>query len=637
MKKELRDKITAQALNEIVFARQHKQGRIKKWQEVEDFYLNKKVKSEESRANVNLGQMQSFVHTLLSKIDNPLTFKFYKRKASQINRVNRLNSLKEYDSKRDNWDIKDIVGKKQGVMYGRAVYAYYADSVDGYQPHLEPVDIYDYLIDPSAGGIDIEKAMFMGRWGVVKTKSQLKDGVKSGKYLRNETNSLITGVSTAQDKPQEELNKRNRTFGTGVFTPEKESDVTEKYKFWEWFTTFEGERYYILLSEKGASAIRIEKLSDVFESNLYPFWTWACFPDMTEFWTLGYCEYALDLFMAQTVSINQMLDNSEQINKPQKIVDVTLIEDLAELKYRKDGFIRTKNSQNAVKFVETPPISGPIKVFELLDLIQEKSSGVTASAKGIADEDKVGIYEGNQANTADRFGLLNKSYSFGYQRFAMLYEYGVKEHLKKKIAVDILGPDGISLEEVSKRDIYWKDDTFGVMVEASNAELALSEFEKRSKIAFLQANVGNPVQNPKKAYEIQASIAGYTDDEIRQLMDVQEFGDAELISEAERDIEMIIDGKTIKPNQHANLAYKQKFVDYMSDHEEDIDEETFSRLVVYIRSLDLIIQKNLGRQLADEQLKLGQGGGELPQQMSVPPLNPEALSPNIDTNEPIQI
>lgn len=637
MKKELRDKITAQALNEIVFARQHKQGRIKKWQEVEDFYLNKKVKSEESRANVNLGQMQSFVHTLLSKIDNPLTFKFYKRKASQINRVNRLNSLKEYDSKRDNWDIKDIVGKKQGVMYGRAVYAYYADSVDGYQPHLEPVDIYDFLIDPSAGGIDIEKAMFMGRWGVVKTKSQLKDGVKSGKYLRNETNSLITGVSTAQDKPQEELNKRNRTFGTGVFTPEKESDVTEKYKFWEWFTTFEGERYYILLSEKGASAIRIEKLSDVFESNLYPFWTWACFPDMTEFWTLGYCEYALDLFMAQTVSINQMLDNSEQINKPQKIVDVTLIEDLAELKYRKDGFIRTKNSQNAVKFVETPPISGPIKVFELLDLIQEKSSGVTASAKGIADEDKVGIYEGNQANTADRFGLLNKSYSFGYQRFAMLYEYGVKEHLKKKIAVDILGPDGISLEEVSKRDIYWKDDTFGVMVEASNAELALSEFEKRSKIAFLQANVGNPVQNPKKAYEIQASIAGYTDDEIRQLMDVQEFGDAELISEAERDIEMIIDGKTIKPNQHANLAYKQKFVDYMSDHEEDIDEETFSRLVVYIRSLDLIIQKNLGRQLADEQLKLGQGGGELPQQMSVPPLNPEALSPNIDTNEPIQI
>lgn len=637
MKKELRDKITAQALNEIVFARQHKQGRIKKWQEVEDFYLNKKVKSEESRANVNLGQMQSFVHTLLSKIDNPLTFKFYKRKASQINRVNRLNSLKEYDSKRDNWDIKDIVGKKQGVMYGRAVYAYYADSVDGYQPHLEPVDIYDFLIDPSAGGIDIEKAMFMGRWGVVKTKSQLKDGVKSGKYLRNETNSLITGVSTAQDKPQEELNKRNRTFGTGVFTPEKESDVTEKYKFWEWFTTFEGERYYILLSEKGASAIRIEKLSDVFESNLYPFWTWACFPDMTEFWTLGYCEYALDLFMAQTVSINQMLDNSEQINKPQKIVDVTLIEDLAELKYRKDGFIRTKNSQNAVKFVETPPISGPIKVFELLDLIQEKSSGVTASAKGIADEDKVGIYEGNQANTADRFGLLNKSYSFGYQRFAMLYEHGVKEHLKKKIAVDILGPDGISLEEVSKRDIYWKDDTFGVMVEASNAELALSEFEKRSKIAFLQANVGNPVQNPKKAYEIQASIAGYTDDEIRQLMDVQEFGDAELISEAERDIEMIIDGKTIKPNQHANLAYKQKFVDYMSDHEEDIDEETFSRLVVYIRSLDLIIQKNLGRQLADEQLKLGQGGGELPQQMSVPPLNPEALSPNIDTNEPIQI
>ncbi len=76
MKKELRSKILAQALTEIAFARRYKQGRISTWQLNEDLYYGNKKKSDEARANVDLGQMQEHVHTLLSKIDNPLTFKF---------------------------------------------------------------------------------------------------------------------------------------------------------------------------------------------------------------------------------------------------------------------------------------------------------------------------------------------------------------------------------------------------------------------------------------------------------------------------------------------------------------------------------------------------------------------------------
>lgn len=612
IRKEIRDKVSTQALREIQFARTNKQGKITNWHKNEDLYYGKKPKSDESRANVDLGLMQSFVHTLWSKIDNPLVFKFTKRKTSQFTRVKRLNSLRAYDAQRDNWDLKDLAGKKQGIMYGRAIYTYYADSIDGYMPHLENVDVYDYLIDPSAGGIDIENAMYMGRYGVMKTKEALKQGIKDGLYIRTETEELTKGEATADNTTQEDTNKRNRIYDTNVLNANKEVNTQEKFKFWEWYTTYEGTRYYLLMDNSGR-AIRVEKLKDLFESNLFPFWTWAAFPDLTEFWTPSYCDYVREIFMAQSVTINQMLDNAEQINKPMKIVDITAIDDLARLKYRKDGNIEVKgNVGNAIKFVETPSITTPLNVFDKLDSIQEKSSGVTAASKGIAEEDKVGIYEGNQANAADRFGLLNKSYAFGYQRFAKLYEWGVREHLTKKIGIDILGAEGIDLEEVSKRDIFWKDDTFGVMVEASNAELAMSEVEKRTKIAFLSSQVGNPIQNPKKAYEIQASIAGYTDEEIRQLTDVQEFGDAELLAEAERDIELIIDGKVIQPNQHANVAYKQRFVDYMSDNQENLDDETFNILVQYTAQLQPIIEKNVGRQLVDEQVKMAQQGTGAP-------------------------
>lgn len=629
---EKRQKIATQALNEITFARNYKQGKITNWKINEELYYSRKKVSQESRANVDLGQMSAFVHTVLSKIDNPLVFKFVKRKNSQLQRVKLLNGLRENDQKNDNWDIKDIVGKKQALIYGRAIYSYTADSIDGYKAHLENVDVYDFLIDPSAGGIDIEKGQYIGRYGVVKTKSELKDGVKAGIYLRTETNTLIDGNANSDEMNQEQVNKQSRIYDTNVYTAQKEISGSDKYKFWEWYTTYEGERYYVLLCESGKTAIRVEKLTDIFTSDLFPFWTWACFPDLTEFWTPSYCDYVREIIMAQAISINQMLDNAEMINKPQKIVNIGAIENLAELKYRRDGYIKVKRDFDANKAIQTlniPSINTPLDVFNTLDTIKEKASGVTAGAMGMSETDKVGIYNGNQANAADRFGYLNKSYSFGYKRFAKLYEWGVKDHLVKKLAIDILGPEGVEVIEVSRRDIFRKGEDFSCTVEASDAELALSFEEKKMKMTFLSSNGMNPVQNPQKAYEIQAGIVGFDDDTIRQLQDTGDFGDAIIMSEAERDIEKILDGEKIRPNSGANTAYKQKFVDYMKNHEEDISPDQFEALVMYIDSLDQIIMKNMIAQANRILFK------EKMSQLTTPvqPIQPASVPPNIGAGD----
>lgn len=608
--KEIRDKIVAQALSEISFAREHKQGKIINWKTNEDMYYGRKQKTDDSRANLDLARMQEYVHTIMSKIDNPLVFKYTKRKESQLERTKYLNSLRKIDAQKDLWDIKDIAGKKQAIIYGRAIYFYYASSDDGYKAHLDPVDVYDFLIDPNGGGIDIEKADYMGRFGVTKNKKQLEAGVKAKIYLKEEVKTLLEGSGDADSLTQEEQNKQNRTYSQNVTVPTKSIAGSGKYKFWEWLTTYEGERYYLLMQERGGGAIRVEKLEDMFASNLWPVWSWAAFLDMTEFWTPSFCDYTRELFMGQAVSINQMLDNGEAINKPQKVVNVSAIQNLAELKYKKNGLIKVKKDfdvNKAVQFVQTPSIETPIKVFEVLEKLVEKSGGATAGDSGVADNSgdaKVAIYEGNQANSADKYGLLNKTYSFGYDRFALLYEWGVREHLNKRVAVDILGPNGIEVKDITKRDIFRKDETFGVMVEASNAEMALSEQEKSAKMAFLGENGENPVQNPKKAYEIAATTLGFDEETIRQLMDTSEFGDAKIMSEAERDIELLIDGKEIGPNPRANTAYKQRFVDYMQDHKEDMDDDTYNTLVDYVIKLEPVIAENMARQLNEERNRM---------------------------------
>jgi len=612
--KQTIDKIAAQSINEIDIARTYKNGKVKSWQSNESMYYGVKETSEDSRANISLGRMQEFVHTLLSKIDNPLVFKFTKRKPSQLNRVELLNSLRRFDADRNFWDLKDIVGKKQGIIYGRAVYAYYASSDEGYQSNLENVDVYDFLIDPACGGIDIENAFFMGRWGVVKTIKQLKDGVKNKIYNKEAVSRLIESGGNSTEENQEETNKRSRSYDQETIG-DKENNNHNKFKLWEWFTTFEGERYYILMDNSG-QWIRCEKLSDMFSCNTWPFWTWAAFPDLTEFWTPSYCDYARDLFLAQDASIGQMLDNADAINKPMRAVDVSAIDDVTKLKYRKDGIIPVKKGvdiNRAYQTIITPSINTPIQVFEILEGIQEKASGVTAQAKGTSDEDgKVGIYQGNEAAMADRFGLLNKSYSFGYKRFAKLYENGVKDHLIKKIAIEILGPNGVEVKQISKRDLYKKGDEYGITVEASNAEMMASKQDRNEKLAFLASEVNNPMINKKKSFEMRALISGLSEEDVRQLLDTNSYGNEKLMSEADRDLESLLMGEVIEINDAANNQYKQRMVDYLRDHKEDINDRQFFAISAYIDSLEDVIFRNEARKLVNEQS----------QEMLNPELNP---------------
>lgn len=617
--------LLTQINTELDTARLHKQGKIPNWKKNESMYYGQKQAGDEARANVDLGRMQEFVHTLLSKIDDPLVFEYKKRKLSQERRVARINAVRDYDRDRDNWDMKDIVGKKQAIIYGRSIYHYTASSLHGYQPHLDNTDVYDFQIDPNVGGIDMERAFYMGRYGVIKTRKELEaiaSSRKKSKYDKNAIKTLLAGGSNKTDNTREELDKRNRKHANQQTRVHEHYD-NDIFVFWEWYTTFNGVRYYVLYNEQGNKAIRVCPLTDIFSSNLWPFWSFAAFPDLTEFWTPSYCDYVREIFLAQNVSINQMLDNAEQINKPGKIINASAIPDKSQLKYKRGGnVIEVATSVpigQAIQLVETPSIDTPLRVYDALEGITDRVGGVTAAASGVSDTGgRSTIYEGNMQNVADRFGLFNKSYKHGHKRFGMLYEYGIREHMTKKTAIEVLGPDGIDIEMVSKFDIFRKNDEFALMVVSTNAEVAQSEQKKRAQAAYLSSLMNNPAVNQKEVIQQLGLITGVDQDTIRRLLDVSEFAEAELISEASRDLEELKDGKTVAPNRKANTAYMQYIVNYMNDHfpgrANGLEEEQYDRIARYAASLNEIIVGNTIRQAQEMQRKSLEAGVQNPEQ-----------------------
>lgn len=570
VKKSDRDAIAAQVLDEIQFARDARKPKIFNWHKNEDlYYSNKKVISDE-RANVNLNEAQGFVQTFLAKINNPFNFKYVKGEEADLKAANVANSLKEKDAKIGRWNFKAMLARVQMIIYGRYIFEYHATSKGGYKSFLTNVDVYQFLIDPSCGGEDIEKAFYMGRGGIIKSTADIKAGVKAGKYLKTESNELIEGQGNLATETQEEKDASNRWIT--LVQKQKVLQMPDQFKFWEWYTTYKGERYYVLITEEGGKAIRICPLKEIFKTGKFPFFTAAAYPDLTEFWTPSPLDGVREAIMAKATSINQMIDNGEAINRPMKAFDVDAVKNPALLKYRKDGLIPVKAGvkiNDAVQFFPTTPISTAIEVYEKLGEIIDINSGVTAGAKGQATETQVGIYEGNQANVKDRFSLIGDSEADAQARFAELYLDGLDEHLTGKVAIEMIGIDGVQYKEVSKKDIK-RNREFDVMVITAGTEESMQNTEKRNKLTYLSAkgNDQSGIFNKKILAEMEATIVGFNHDDIKYMLDTKNEGNAILMSECADDIQEMLAGKMIPTNDMANTAYMQKMKDYMRDEQE---------------------------------------------------------------------
>ena len=607
--KSTRDALTAQALNEIAFARDARKMKLQNWWKNEDlYYSNKKVHSDE-RANVNLNEAQGFVNTFLARINSPFNFKFVKGEEADLKAAEVTNAIKDKDAKIGRWNFKAMLARVQLIVYGRYVFEYHASSVDGYKSVLTPVDIYQFLIDPSCGGLDIEKAFYLGRGGIVKSKKDIKEGIKKGLYLRTEGNELILGSGNLATQTQEDVDASNRWVA--LVSKNKILERTDQWKFWEWYTTYEGERYYILITEDGGKAVRVEKLSTVFKSGMWPFFSAAAYPDLTEFWTPSPLDGVREAIMAKAVSINQMLDNGEAINRPMKAFDVDAIKNPALLKYRKDGLIPVKGGTNiteAIQMLPITPIQTAIQVYEKLGEIIDLNSGVTAGVKGQASETQVGIYEGNQAAVKDRFSLIGDSEADAQHRLAKLYLAGLEEHLTSKIAIEMIGIDGVEFAEVGKKDIKHNAE-FDISIITAGQEETMQNTEKRNKLTYLSSkgNDMSGIYNKKVMAEMEAAIAGFSYDEIKYMLDTKDEGTAELMSECAEDIQEMLLGKIIMVNDMANTAYMQKIKDYMRDEKEYMMKHPLTAEIFwdYLSRLQPVVLANMTAEMNKQLTKEG--------------------------------
>jgi len=653
---KIRDTLAEQSLKEIDYSYRYKKARMASWNMNEDMMNPDRITSDakspyggstyqqqqgDTRAQVPLFKMHGFVHTILSKIDSPLTFKYIKGESADLKKAKLMNSIRDKDAKIGRWNFKDLMGKRDAAIYGRAIYLYLTRNDKGqYKSLLNLIDPKDFLIDPDVGGLcteeedgsGVEKAAYLGWWNTKLTRAQLTKGVKDGIYYKAVVQDLLDGGPNTSTKTQQDIDKDNRKVNGA---PRERFKNENQFIFYTWITTDENDdRYYLVLTPSG-DCIRCEPWKDIRKSEKYPIWTWAAFPDPREFWTPSYCDYARGIFMAQEKSINQSLDNSEQINRPQTAVNVDYVRNLAQVRYRRDGYIEIEGNMDVGKVLQTrqtPPIQGPFMVYDKLEAIVEGDSGITADVKGTSSTDTLGVYEGNLQQASDRFGLLNKSYAEGYYRFAVLHKEGVMQDLKRKMAVQIMGPMGLEIEQVTARDLKPYNNDYDILVEASNAEAQSNAIESKNKLTFLGVYKDDPNVNQKVLFETQASIAGVDDDTIKRLLDTSDYDTTEVVAQADEAFEIILGGEKAPTYKDANTGFLQRLVDLSEKFDNELTPEQHTAVFAYIDQMTPIVEKNAARSVVGQAAKAGliSGGGGM-----VDTASPQNADPNATGGAPI--
>lgn len=194
------------------------------------------------------------------------------------------------------------------------------------------------------------------------------------------------------------------------------------------------------------------------------------------------------------------------------------------------------------------------------------------------------------------------------KRLAELYIDGLDEHLTTKVAIEMIGVDGVEWKEVSKKDIK-RNKEFDIMVVTAGQEETMQTTEKRNKLTFLSAksNDQTGTYNKKVMAQMEAKIAGFTEDEIKYMLDPEREGLSKLMAECAEDIQSMLNGKIIEVNDLANTAYMQKIKDYMRDESKYMLEhpKIANIFIDYMNRLSPVVMRNMAQQANEKLSKEG--------------------------------
>lgn len=605
--------------------------RLNDIQEKEENYFGKVRPRSSGRSNFPVPVLSRYVDEIKSRLDESPSLKVGSNVSPSRKLVGSKAEAVIKDLKKPtkgNWNKYDRNSRHLALFAGYNAVELYSEVTDGdFRLYFDPIDHNEFVFE-AGGGNDLEKHSGVGRFPIWRTKSQLESRAESGLYDTNQVDELISSRGGTGYKKNDSFfkNKFQKYKSLGIDIENFDYVGQPVYALAQMQVTMDfghgSERWLITFDYSSGKWVRFQPLKEVFPSGMYSIDLWQTHEDMNNVMCKAPVDDMWSLCELIRLKINQLVDNHTARIYGQRGYDANFVPDPSQLPWKQASQLVKMKAYNG------KPISQGIYEFKTedmtsstLDLVKWTDEFLT-SVVGInpndvsAETQKVGILFGQIQKTAARMGAYNKSFKEMWERHAVRALWEMKEHLTEKQTIQIIGTKGVEWHDFVGAELENPSD-FDILAEGSNVELEMSEARKKLQNQALSDIAANPdlakQVNPRWLVEKKLKAAEFSDEDTHQGMDVQNYGNEDMIARADMACEQIIKGKKPDIYQGADVSFMQYILDYAGKLDSSEAKKKIM-LMNYGRAHKSIVVKNMANKAVEEMA----GKGVTPDKMNAP-------------------
>ena len=542
-----------QLINNEISGYNYRERRHEDWTEIYSLYRDKvQVNRLLQRQSVNVPLMKQTIKTLLKDIDDMPVIEFKNLDNNDQAEIFQNEYWKYTIGEHCNkMEIKDIVDKKQVLLYGRSFDQ--MQIVDG-KVFMGIVDPMDIKIDRYTDPTNIDSAGFLIHDNIFKRLSALEQNTE---YDQDEVKRLKAwyqtqeGVVKLSENTQQLQDKNKKLEIMGVSDVEnpvlgetyvqlamhfvydmKEGDDEEQL-----YLKVVADNYAILLNKPLEKVIG--KTQDNYWRTHFPYNTWAEDIDMQDFWVDGVGDVVRTPNKVLNAWLSQLVEHRTLRSFGMHYYDST-----------KDGFMPQSfvpqawgwyavpgNPDEIIKKVDIPDLTESLDEIQYVTGFIEKATGATATQQGAQTERSITLGEVQLAlgEAKERVKGMSKFYTQVWKerayKFMKLIEAG-----QDKLDVVQIEKQGRNSNKMYKRDIAPKDyiTSSGYSVKIwSQDEKDSQDSKKLEKLSVVFQNMPG---NPKLKDIYQRKLLEFADlmpNEVNEVMETQKMVDQQMLMAAQ--------------------------------------------------------------------------------------------------------
>ncbi len=421
----LKDKLHRNKQDGFFFQRR----RHPQWTENYELYRDTVIVNRlTQRQSVNIPLMKETVKTILAGIDDDSKIEFEELDNDEQKQI-FFNEYWNWTQDLNKLELKDIVDKKQVLLYGRSFWK--MNIVDG-AFNCEVLDPQDVLVDRYCDPTDIETAQHVIHQHIYRT---LRDVRNNPLYDQEAIDRLgqfyVTeqGLIRASENMQSELEKNQRMKDMGdVYADfpqvgETWIELNEHYvKLWD----EEKKEFVLYLVTMADQEILLQKpLKDILNIDFYPFVTWADDVERTDIWSDAWADVVRTPNKVLNAWFSQLVENRTMRNFGMNYYDASMPNFVPQsFEPQPWGWVplpvpEGKNLSDVFQKVDIPDLSNSLDEMQFIIDLVERATAATDIQKGEAQKDEITLGEVKllAANAQQRISTMSKFYRQARREF----------------------------------------------------------------------------------------------------------------------------------------------------------------------------------------------------------------------------